>query len=159
MVLRRKCMAIEEKTLGVNHPQYAASLNNTALILVKMASAVTLRALYHVLILLRTAAKSSNTARGCGARDSAQEAFDPAALAWNVPDNPSSQRPPTAQGELDEAIKLYKQALAIFKKVKGEASTEVATLMNHIAGLCETQVCTPACGTPALPQRGVVQIL
>ena len=72
MVLRRKCMAIEEKTLGVNHPQYAASLNNTALILVKMASAVTLRALYHVIILLRTAAKSSNTARWGGALDSAR---------------------------------------------------------------------------------------
>lgn len=69
-----------------------------------------------------------------------------------------SARPPTAQGKLDEAIKLYEQALAIFKKVKGEASTEVATLMNNIAGLYETQVCTPACGTPALPQRGVVEL-
>ena len=31
--LRYQCMAIERKTLGKNHPQWAASLNNTAAIL------------------------------------------------------------------------------------------------------------------------------
>ena len=44
------------------------------------------------------------------------------------------------QGKFDEAIELYLKALAIFEKVKGESSTEVATLSNNIAGLYKRQV-------------------
>ena len=47
---------------------------------------------------------------------------------------------PPVQGKLDEAIELYLKALAIFEKVKGESSTEVATLSNNIAGLYQAQV-------------------
>ena len=54
---------------------------------------------------------------------------------------------PPVQGHLDEAIELFLKALAIFEKVKGESSTEVATLtlrvatlLNNIAGLYEDQV-------------------
>ena len=47
---------------------------------------------------------------------------------------------PLVQGKLDEAIELYLKALAIFEKVKGDSSTEVATLSNNIAGLYQTQV-------------------
>ena len=45
-----------------------------------------------------------------------------------------------AQGKLDEAIELFLKALAIFEKVKGESSTEVATLSNNVAGLYKDQV-------------------
>ena len=45
-----------------------------------------------------------------------------------------------AQGKLDEAIELFLKALAIFEKVKGESSTEVATLSNNIADVYQAQV-------------------
>ena len=139
--LFNKAIVIKKKTYGGDHPSLATSYNNLA-------------SVYKSQVRAHPRARAAPPQRGGVELVTApKEAFDPAALAWNVPDNPSSQRPPTAQGELDEAIKLYKQALAIFKKVKGEASTEVATLMNNIAELYETQVCTPACGTPAPPPR------
>ena len=40
MVLRERCLKIEEKALGENHPQVAASLNNKAALLTEMVSVV-----------------------------------------------------------------------------------------------------------------------
>ena len=47
---------------------------------------------------------------------------------------------PPVQGKLDEAIDLYLKALAIFEKVKGESSTQVATVSKNIALLYKKQV-------------------
>ena len=44
------------------------------------------------------------------------------------------------QGKFDEATELFLKALAIFEKVKGESSTEVATLSNNIGLLYQQQV-------------------
>ena len=47
---------------------------------------------------------------------------------------------PPVQGNLDGAIELFLKALTIFEKVKGESSTEVATLSNNIAQFYQQQV-------------------
>ena len=44
------------------------------------------------------------------------------------------------QGKLDEAAPLYEQAIGIFKKVLGEDHPNVATLLNNLAGLYQSQV-------------------
>ena len=54
---------------------------------------------------------------------------------------------------------MHKRALGIRKKAFGEEHPDVAQSFNNLAEVYRTQVCTPACGTPAPPQRGVVQIL
>ena len=45
-----------------------------------------------------------------------------------------------AQGKLDEATPLYKEAIAIFKKVHGDEHPSVATLLNNLAELLRAQV-------------------
>ena len=44
------------------------------------------------------------------------------------------------QGKYDEAMPLYEEAIAIFKKVLGEEHPNVAILMNNLAGLHQQQV-------------------
>ena len=44
------------------------------------------------------------------------------------------------QGKLDEAEPLFKQALAIYKKVYGEEHPRVATALNNLAQLLSDQV-------------------
>ena len=47
-----------------------------------------------------------------------------------------------SQNEPDKALELYEKALVIFKKSKGENSTEVATVLNGMAFIKEGQVGT-----------------
>lgn len=44
------------------------------------------------------------------------------------------------QGKQDEAIQLYEEAIANFKKVFGEEHHRVATLLNTLASLLQAQV-------------------
>ena len=46
----------------------------------------------------------------------------------------------SAQGKLDEATPLYKESLAIRKKVLGEEHPDVAQSLNNLAALLEAQV-------------------
>ena len=46
----------------------------------------------------------------------------------------------SAQGKLDEAEPLYKEALAIDKKVYGDEHPDVAHDLNNLAGLLSNQV-------------------
>ena len=47
-----------------------------------------------------------------------------------------------SQGKLDEATPLYKESLAIRKKVFGDEHPKVATALNNLAGLLKSQVRT-----------------
>ena len=44
------------------------------------------------------------------------------------------------QGKYDEAEPLYREALAIDRKVSGNEHPDVATSLNNLAGLLKTQV-------------------
>ena len=54
---------------------------------------------------------------------------------------------------------MHKRALGIRKKAFGEEHPDVAQSFNNLAEVYRTQVCTPACGTPAPPQRGGVELV
>ena len=45
-----------------------------------------------------------------------------------------------SQGKLDEATPLYKESLAIRKKVFGDEHPKVATALNNLAQLLQDQV-------------------
>ena len=51
-----------------------------------------------------------------------------------------------SQGKLDEALEFFEKALAIFMKVNGDSSVEVATTLDNMAGVYQDQA--SSCETP-----------
>ena len=61
-----------------------------------------------------------------------------------------------SQGKLDEALEFFEKALAIFMKVNGDSSVEVATTLNNMAGVYQDQV---LCRCHPPPRPGVLELL
>jgi tetratricopeptide (TPR) repeat protein len=118
--LYRRALAIDEKALGLKHPDVATSLNNLAGLLYKQGKYVEAEPLYR-----RALAIGEKTLGP-----------DHPAVATRLNNLAGLLE---AQGKYVEAEPLYRRALAIGEKTLGTDHPDVATWLNNLAGLLRAQ--------------------
>jgi tetratricopeptide (TPR) repeat protein len=162
LLLRQDALAISEKTLGPEHPDTAASLNNLAVLLHDQGDYAGARPLYERALAIRekalgpehpeTATSLNSLARVlhdqgdlAGARPLIE-----GALAINEkalgPEHPATAMSLNnlagllqTQGDLAGARSLIERALAINEKALGPEHADTATSLNNLAGLLQAQ--------------------
>ena len=118
--LYERALAINEKTLGPEHPDTALSLNNLALLLQDEGDLAGARARHERALAIR------EKTLGPEHPDTAESLNNLALLLQ-------------AQGELAAARPLFERALAIYQKVRGPEHPSTATSLNNLALLLQAQ--------------------
>ncbi|HWF96038.1 MAG TPA: tetratricopeptide repeat protein, partial [Xanthobacteraceae bacterium] len=118
--LYERALAINEKTLGPEHPDTALSLNNLALLLQDEGDLAGARARHERALAIR------EKTLGPEHPDTAESLNNLALLLQ-------------AQGELAAARPLFERALAIYQKVRGHEHPSTATILNNLALLLQAQ--------------------
>lgn len=121
MALRKRCLEIELKVLGPDHPQVGASLRNMAGLLIHLGK------YEEAANLALSANKIVESALGSDHPD----------LAFGLNTLASSLSP---QGKRKEAIPLLRRAIAIGEGAMGPDHPDLAIWLNNLAGLLQDLV-------------------
>lgn len=116
-------MAIREKVLGPDHPDFAYSLNNLAMLYETLGEYDKALPLYQSALAIRE--KVTGPDYGQGHADTAISLYNLAALYQTL-------------GQYDEAMTLYQRAIAIREKVLGHDHPDFASSLNNLATLYST---------------------
>ncbi|CAM9526733.1 unnamed protein product [Chrysoparadoxa australica] len=118
--MARQTLAVKEKALGVDHPEYATTLSNLAKLLVAQGKYEAAEPLY------RSALAVQEEALGVDHPSYATTLHSLAGLL-------------KAQGKYEAAEPLYRSALAVQEKALGVDHPEYATTLHNLANLLKAQ--------------------